>query len=164
MKKCLSIWANSIEEISKELKNELKVKPIILCIGNPLVLEDSLGPLVGTFLKENGYENFVYGGTKEPISSKNLKLAQNYVRSVHPSEKILVVDSSTTKIPSRIGKIVLTKNYEPFNPNLKETKLFADLFLFGVTSTFSVFPKMFFAKKAIVQKISKTLGLALLNI
>ena len=37
----------------------LSAPPVVLCIGSDLAVGDSLGPLTGTILKENGFTGYV---------------------------------------------------------------------------------------------------------
>ncbi len=157
-----SAWGTPIELISKQLEEIFYEKPIILCLGSDKVLEDCLGPLCGTMLSKLGYQGFVYGTLEAPIFCQNVECAFNFVKAVHPNRKILVIDASTTKDSDRLGKIVLAKNYQPFNLNLKNVNLKADWFLFGVCSTNQGL-SLAGSRMAIVQKIADTICSAIIK-
>lgn len=159
MSKTWSIWGNSIknnaQQIFKYLKNE---NPVVLCLGTNKILEDALGPMVGSMLKKLHYSGFVYGTLDAPISCLNLKVALKFIKATHKDKKILIVDASTTSHLERIGKIVLAKNYKPFNETLYSQDVSADYFLFGVCSLFKKhFKTLYNAKQSIIQKLCKTI-------
>ena len=60
------------------IKDYLDENTIIICIGTDRCIGDSLGPLIGTFLKEKQFPLPVYGTISEPIHALNLenKLSQ----------------------------------------------------------------------------------------
>ena len=157
-----SVFSDCAQNLFKEFSKIFVSAPVVLCVGNPCFEEDLLGPLVGSTLKKLGYKNEVYGTMQNPICANNLFLAQKFVKKIHVGQKILVVDASTSQNHERLGKIVLKKNYVPFNPNLKNTKLKADFFLFGVSSVCGqIFPQMFYAKTLLVQKIANLISKSL---
>jgi putative sporulation protein YyaC len=63
---------NAIEELAYSLKNRIKTEKQIkfICIGTDRSTGDSLGPLVGSFLKEKGFD--VIGTLDEPVHAMNL--------------------------------------------------------------------------------------------
>ena len=72
----------SFDEYVENLKRKIKVdkKDIrIVCIGTSQVLWDSIGPLVGTYLKEKIGKEFVFGDTEKNICSK-WDLMENYYK------------------------------------------------------------------------------------
>lgn len=158
MNKSWSIWGNSLKNNAKEIFSSISEKPVVLCLGTNKVLDDSLGPMVGSMLKKMNYEGFVYGTMDAPITSQNLRQALLFLRATHKNKKILIVDASTTSHLERIGKIVLAKEYKPFNETLYSLNVQADYFLFGVCSLHKKhFKTIFNAKLNIVQKLCKTI-------
>ena len=159
MNKTWSIWGNSIKDNARQifecLKNE---NPVVLCLGTNKILEDALGPMVGSMLKNLHYKGFVYGTLDAPISCLNLNATLKFIKATHKDKKILIVDASTTSHLERIGKIVLAKNYKPFNETLYAQNVTADYFLFGVCSLHKKhFKTLFNAKQAIIKKLCKTI-------
>ncbi|MBO4594384.1 MAG: spore protease YyaC [Clostridia bacterium] len=66
----------------------------VICIGSDLILGDSLGPLVGTMLKNAGASCYVYGNLTRPITAKEIGYAKNYVKKTHPDSFIIAVDAA----------------------------------------------------------------------
>ncbi|MCQ2398904.1 MAG: spore protease YyaC [Clostridia bacterium] len=69
-------------------------RPIIVCVGSDLVLGDSLGPLVGTFLKQKGAGAYVYGTLNYPVTAKEVEYAQVYLKKIHPDAVIIAIDAA----------------------------------------------------------------------
>lgn len=74
--------------------------PVILCIGSDLSVADSLGPIVGTLLREKlGFLNvFVYGCLAKPITAHEIKYISEFLRATHPNSKIIAVDAAVGKV------------------------------------------------------------------
>lgn len=164
MQKSWSIWGNSIKGNAREIFSCLKDMPIVLCIGSNKLLDDCLGPMVGSMLKKYGFKGYVYGTLDAPISATNLQLTLNFLKATHKDKKLLIVDASTTSHVDRIGKIVLAENYKPFNENLFSTHVDADYYLFGVCCLHKKnFKTLYNAKVSIVQKLCKTICYGILG-
>ncbi len=75
---------------------ELEAPPVVLCIGSDLSIGDSLGPITGTLLKRRGSEfcGFVYGTLKYPVTAKEMKYIESFLRKTHPKSKIIAVDAA----------------------------------------------------------------------
>lgn len=91
----------SYQGISESLKyctNKTLIKklgsPIILCIGSDLVLGDSLGPLVGTFLTDKNLDAYVYGTLKAPVTAKEIAYTKTLLKNAHPNSLIIAVDAA----------------------------------------------------------------------
>ncbi len=95
-----------------ELNNENK-SPFFICIGSDLVLGDSLGPLVGTFLKNRNIGAYVYGTLAFPITAKEIKYARAYLNQIHPNLTSIAIDAAIGD-PNDVGLIrVLNKGLKP---------------------------------------------------
>ncbi len=73
--------------------NERKY-PVIVCVGTPKVVGDSLGPKVGDRLKH--YYNvpaYVYGTTESPVTGLNFLSYLEHVRLFHPGCMVIAVDA-----------------------------------------------------------------------
>ena len=92
----------SIEEILSTFINE---NTIIVCIGTPKVAGDSVGPCVGTILKNSNFCLPVYGTIEDPIHSSNLEEKISAIKKKHKKSRILAVDASITRIKENIGDI-----------------------------------------------------------
>ena len=73
--------------------NKGNKKPIFVCIGSDLVLGDSLGPLIGTMLKNNNLRTYVYGTLNAPITAKEVEYAK-HLKSLHPDSVIVSIDAA----------------------------------------------------------------------
>ncbi|MBR1925765.1 MAG: DUF1256 domain-containing protein [Clostridia bacterium] len=163
MNKTWSIWGESLKKISYDIAKNFDEPPVVLCLGSNKLLDDCLGPTVGSMLKENGYMGYVYGTLDSPIVCQNLKYALDFVKSTHKNKKLLIIDASTTSNPERLGKIVLAENYKPFNEHLMNQNVEADWFLFGVCSMHKKhFKTLFGSKIGIINKLSQAIFNALM--
>jgi len=52
---------NAVDLLSSSLKDIIDEDTIVVCIGTDRAIGDTLGPLVGTILKNNSYKYPVYG-------------------------------------------------------------------------------------------------------
>ena len=84
--------------------NSCGKKPILICIGSDLVLGDSLGPLVGTMLRQSNVSSFVYGTLNYPITAKEIEYAKEYLKSMHPNSVSIAIDAAVGN-PEDIGLI-----------------------------------------------------------
>ncbi len=84
------------DKIALALKGCLKSgkTPIIVCIGSDLVLGDSLGPLVGTMLKNKNLEAFIYGTLSHPITAREVEYARKYIKETHPNSTLIAIDAA----------------------------------------------------------------------
>ncbi len=79
--------------LQKLIKN-CDAPPVALCIGSDLAVGDSLGPIVGTMLKENGFCGYVYGTLKNPVTAKEVKFAGDFLKKTHPRSKVIAIDAA----------------------------------------------------------------------
>ncbi|MFQ7078835.1 MAG: DUF1256 domain-containing protein [Christensenellaceae bacterium] len=95
--------------------NAANRSPIIVCVGSDLVLGDSLGPLVGTLLKQKGVGTYIYGTLNCPITAKEIEYAKTYLKQLHPESFIIAIDAAVgasddiglitqNRPPSRTGR------------------------------------------------------------
>lgn len=99
---------NITSKLKKYLKPN-KTKPIVLCIGSDRVLGDTLGPLVGTLLKEKyKIPTYVYGSLNSTITAKEIPFTTSYLKTLHPKTKIIAVDACVGSLED-IGKIKIKK-------------------------------------------------------
>lgn len=74
---------------------DLSAPPVVLCIGSDLAVGDSLGPVTGTMLKRKGeLYGYVYGTLKSPVTAKEVKYVESFLRKTHPNSKIIAVDAA----------------------------------------------------------------------
>ena len=124
------------ENISKALKecNSKNLTPILICIGSDLVLGDSLGPLVGTFLRNKGVKTFVYGNLTFPVTAKEVGLAGNYIKKTHPKTIPIAIDAAVGN-QEDVGLIKISDS--GLKPGLgvnKNLEKIGDISIIGVVS------------------------------
>ena len=88
--------------------NFFNKEPIVLCIGSDLVLGDSLGPLVGTLVKQMGCNFYVYGTLNSTVTAKEMIYVKNYLSKLHPNSFLIVVDAAIGE-EKDVGLIKLLK-------------------------------------------------------
>lgn len=114
--------------------NPKNKKPIFICIGSDLVLGDSLGPLVGTFLKKRDVRSYIYGTLNFPITAKEVEYAGTYLKQMHPSSISIAIDAAVGSSDD-VGLIrVIDKGLKPglgVDKNLGEI---GDLSIIGVVA------------------------------
>ena len=118
--------------------NPSNKKPIIVCIGSDLVLGDSLGPLIGTFLKKDGVKSYVYGTLNFPITSKEVEYARTYLKQMHPDSMIIAIDAAVGE-PNDVGLIrVQNKGIKPGLGVNKDLSEVGDVGIIGVVAAKSL--------------------------
>lgn len=80
-------------KIAYFLKNYIDKNTLIVCIGTDRCIGDCLGPLVGTFLKDNVFPLPVYGTINEPIHALNIDKKILQIKKIHPDFRIIGVDA-----------------------------------------------------------------------
>jgi len=109
-------------------------KPIFICIGSDLVLGDSLGPLVGTFLKNRNIRSYIYGTLNFPITAKEVEYARTYLKQMHPSSVAIAIDAAVGK-PDDVGIIrVIDKGLKPGLGVDKNLGTVGDMSIVGVVA------------------------------
>ena len=82
-----------------------KKERVFLCIGSEKLAFDSLGPMVGTMLKNRAdLDAYVYGTMAEPITALQVETANAFIRRFHPGAEVIVVDSAIGK-KEEIGSV-----------------------------------------------------------
>ncbi len=114
--------------------NPQNKRPIFICIGSDLVLGDSLGPLVGTFLKNKNVQSYVYGTLNFPITAKEVEYARTYLKLMHPDSIAIAIDAAVGDAGD-IGLIrVLDKGLKPGLGVDKNLGTVGDLSIIGVVA------------------------------
>ena len=78
--------------------------PVIVCIGTDGVAGDSLGPFVGTILKDRNIPAFIYGHLDSPITAYEVPTLGEFLKKTHPDSLVLVIDSAVGS-PEDIGVV-----------------------------------------------------------
>ena len=76
------------------MAQNFKLAPVVLCIGSDLAIGDSLGPVVGTMLKKKGYQGAVYGTLKNPVTAKEVKYINDFLKKTHPGAPVIAIDAA----------------------------------------------------------------------
>ena len=93
--------------------NTCEKTPVVVCVGSDLVLGDSLGPLIGTFLKKKGCNAFVYGSLNYPITAKEIEYIKKHLKNTHPNSFVITIDAALGN-EEDIGLIrVINKGIKP---------------------------------------------------
>jgi len=79
---------------------------VIVCFGTTAISGDSLGPVVGTMLREKyNVPAFVYGTEEHTVNGKNMTEWINFITSVHKDALIIAIDASLGRA-EKVGQIV----------------------------------------------------------
>lgn len=66
---------------------------VVVCVGSDLVMGDSLGPLLGTFLINLDIPAYVYGCLGQPVTAKEVAFIGKYIKKLHPNSIVLAIDA-----------------------------------------------------------------------
>ena len=135
-----SVFNDSLEEgITTTLNNiGLKTAPVFVCLGSDLVVGDSMGPLIGTLLKQKGVNAYVYGTLGNPITAKEVNYVKEYVKNVHRKRKIVAIDAAVGS-EEDIGLIkICNKGIKPGLGVNKKLETIGDTSIIGIVASKSV--------------------------
>ena len=107
----------SKERLCDALKETFKGKGfVVCCIGTDAVIGDSLGPMIGSRLKEslNG-KTYVFGSVESPLIAGDMKTLSEMLSFCFPKTEILAIDAAFGDI-SEVGCVKL--NNLPLKPGL----------------------------------------------
>ena len=90
------------KEINELLPSRIISRPIVfVCIGTDRSTGDSLGPLVGTLLKDKRISSFfVYGTLEDPIHAVNLEEKLVEIKNKHFNPFIIAIDACLGRLKS----------------------------------------------------------------
>ncbi len=125
------------------LNRQISIKssaPVILCIGSDLAIGDSLGPIVGTMLKNNGdFRGYVYGTLKNPVTAKEVKYVNDFLRKTHPGAPVIAVDAAVGE-ESDVGLIKVSAGaLRPGSGANKRLGRVGDISVLGIVAGKSAF-------------------------
>lgn len=86
---------------------------VFVCVGTPRNIADSIGPRVGTKLKQRGFKN-VYGCLEDPIHAANLEQKYYEILDENYGKKIIAIDACISIDMNRQGSILLSNR--PLKP------------------------------------------------
>ncbi|MBN8253465.1 spore protease YyaC [Priestia flexa] len=127
------------QQLSKQLGLLLPTDParpvVIVCIGTDRSTGDSLGPLVGTKLKEKSLSHFhIYGTLKDPIHAVNLKDTLKIIQKEFDNPFIIGIDACLGRMKS-VGSVSL--GIGPVKPGAgvnKELPPVGDIHMTGIVN------------------------------
>ncbi|SHK41470.1 putative sporulation protein YyaC [Hathewaya proteolytica DSM 3090] len=94
---------------SNKIKKYFNGSTIIVCVGSDLLVADSLGPVVGTLLKERNLPFPVFGTLNRPIEAQNYKKVLRHINEKYPNSTIIAIDACICK-PEQVGHIFISTN------------------------------------------------------
>lgn len=105
--------ANAVEQVAEMTVRQLAAKelygrpPVLLCIGSDRSIGDSLGPLVGSFLKEAELSAVqIHGTLEEPVHAANLGTVLSMMNDLYRNPLIIAVDACLGRAES-VGMLTL---------------------------------------------------------
>ena len=122
--------------IAQSLKecNPFDKTPVFVCVGSDLVLGDSLGPLVGTFLKTKKINSYIYGTLNSPITAKEVGYAGTYLKRIYENTSIISIDAAVGN-ENDVGLIkVSNKGLKPGLGVNKNLGIIGDISIIGVVA------------------------------
>lgn len=125
----------------KKIINANGEPPVILCIGSDLSVGDSLGPVVGSKLKKSllGLNCYVYGTLAKPITAKEVKYINDFLKATHPNSPIIAIDAAVGNAGD-IGLIKITPNpLKPGSGANKKLQKVGDISIMGIIAEQSIF-------------------------
>lgn len=82
-------FVNKLTEVLRNTSREV----IFLCVGSDRSTGDSLGPIVGTMLKETDIPFPVYGTLEKPVHALNINKILKEIHQIHNDPFILGIDA-----------------------------------------------------------------------
>ena len=111
---------------------------VVVCVGSDLVLGDSLGPLLGTFLKDRGLLLPIYGCLGQPVTAKEIVFLGKFINKIHPNCKVLAIDAGVGE-PIDVGSVkVLGQGLKPGLGVNKVLPTIGDVSIVGVVASKSL--------------------------
>ncbi|MCA1026635.1 MULTISPECIES: spore protease YyaC [Cytobacillus] len=149
-------------EIKQFLPSNIQERPFVLiCIGTDRSTGDSLGPLVGTLLKERSIPNLhVFGTLEDPIHAVNLSEKLSYIEEQFPNAFIIGIDACLGRVKS-VGIIQIADG--PVKPGAgvnKDLPEVGDIHIAGIVnvSGFMEFMVLQNTRLSLVMNMAKTIA------
>lgn len=95
LEKAISNYKDNLAyySIANFIKDYINENTVIVCIGSDRCIGDSLGPLVGTLLKESLFPLPIFGTVSSPIHALNINKELKSILSIHKSTNIIGIDA-----------------------------------------------------------------------
>lgn len=115
---------------------------VIVCFGTMAISGDSLGPMVGSILREKYNINaFVYGTEDNCVNGKNMGEWLDFIRQVHEGAVFIAVDASLGA-GDKVGQIVMRSDGVCPAAIKGKKERFGDVGILGVVAQSSDDPLM----------------------
>lgn len=92
---------------------------VFIFVGTDANTGDSLGPLTGTLLSHKSNQIYTYGSLNATITAKEVPFVAKFIKKVHPTSFIVVIDAALGK-KQDVGQIKVLK--EGIQPGLGVNK------------------------------------------
>ncbi|GAB7388507.1 spore protease YyaC [Bacillaceae bacterium] len=131
----------AVEKLSQNIYQRICSHPVpfdeivMLCIGTDRSTGDSLGPLVGSKLKNRVTHCAVYGTLDEPVHAVNLEETLCMMQARHPNTLIIAIDACLGQFHS-VGKITVADG--PLKPGAGVKKNLPEVGDFHLTGIVNV--------------------------
>lgn len=134
--KSIMTICNSLKEIIDDIHKPFQ-NIVVLCIGTDRSTGDSLGPLVGTKLKDAlKHSNItVFGTLHHPVHAKNLVESIDLINSDIKNPFIIAIDASLGNI-NRVGYVTIFDG--PIRPGAGVNKTLPHIGDIGITGVINV--------------------------
>ncbi len=97
------------QELAKGVLDK-KRQVVVVCFGTMAISGDSLGPMVGSILREQfDLPVFVYGTEQKSVNGKNMGEWLDFIKSVHKDASFIAIDASLGQ-KDRVGQIQIRKD------------------------------------------------------
>ncbi|MBM7716815.1 spore protease YyaC [Siminovitchia sp. FSL H7-0308] len=139
---------------------------VVVCIGTDRSTGDSLGPLIGSFLQENGLNVFhVFGTLDDPVHAMNLENILKYIKAHYRNPFMIGIDACLGRIAS-IGDIKV--NAGPVKPGAGVHKKLPEVGHASITGIVNVAGHMEFVvlqntRLSLVMKLAKQISAGILE-
>lgn len=136
-----SMAADGAYAALKKILIKTSAPPVVLCIGSDLSVGDSLGPLVGTMLKNRlkALNVYVYGTLSKPITAHEVRYINSFLAQTHPNSTVIAVDAAVGN-SSDVGLIKISKNaLKPGSGAQKNLNKVGDASIMGIVAEKSLF-------------------------
>ncbi|WP_236015737.1 spore protease YyaC [Planococcus soli] len=161
----MALLIAKLKQIFVEAKQQQR-QVVFLCIGSDRYIGDSLGPLIGSMMLENGITHRVFGTLEEPIHAFNLKIALREIYRKNENPVLISIDASLgTK--EQVGDVLF--NEGPLVPGKALEKMLpevGDYHFQGIINYLDPFPSSQFLNDTrlhTVMKLAKLIAQIILD-
>lgn len=136
-----SVAADGAYAALKKVVGNTAKPPVVLCIGSDLSVGDSLGPLVGTMLKNllSEHNIYVYGTLSKPVTAKEVGYMNDFLSKTHPDQPVIAVDAAVGSADD-VGLIkIASKGLNPGSGADKKLSKVGNVSIMGIVAEKSLF-------------------------